>query len=124
MDKRKPTPPEELPVLLSTYHFPGNVRELRALIFDAVSVHKGGKLSMAPFKNAILRHEADETAYYCASDQDESPFSSFPVLPNLSQASEILVAEALRRSRGNQGIAAGLLGISRQALNKRLKQQK
>jgi DNA-binding protein Fis len=45
-------------------------------------------------------------------------------LPTLSQASEILVEEVLRRSRGNQTIAAGLLGISRQALSKRLKQQK
>jgi DNA-binding NtrC family response regulator len=29
--------------------------------------------------------------------------------------------EALRRAGGNQGVAAGLLGISRQALNKRLR---
>jgi transcriptional regulator with PAS, ATPase and Fis domain len=31
-----------------------------------------------------------------------------------------LVDEALRRADGNQGVAALLLGISRQALNKRL----
>jgi DNA-binding protein Fis len=31
-----------------------------------------------------------------------------------------LVAEALTRARDNQGIAASLLGITRQALNKRL----
>src|SRR5512139_1454283 len=44
--KRKPTPPAELYTLLSTYDFPGNVRELRMLVFDAVVRHKGGVLSM------------------------------------------------------------------------------
>jgi DNA-binding protein Fis len=32
-----------------------------------------------------------------------------------------LIAEASRRSGGNQSIMAGMLGISRPALNKRLK---
>jgi len=34
----------------------------------------------------------------------------------------LLIDEALRRADGNQAIAAEMLGISRQALNKRLKQ--
>ncbi|MGD8472205.1 MAG: sigma-54 dependent transcriptional regulator, partial [Desulfobacteraceae bacterium] len=37
LDKKKPTPPVELVTLLSTYHFPGNIRELESMIFDAVS---------------------------------------------------------------------------------------
>lgn len=41
-------------------------------------------------------------------------------LPTLKEMEEILVTEALRRSKGNQGIAASMLGITRQALNKRL----
>ncbi len=41
-------------------------------------------------------------------------------LPTLKEAEECLMAEALRRAGGNQGAAATLLGISRQALNKRL----
>jgi DNA-binding NtrC family response regulator len=124
MGKRRPTPPEELPVLLSTYHFPGNVRELRAMIYDAVSTHRAGKLSTESFRKALrrdVRQEIHEAASSCASRQDESLFSSIPALPTLSRASEILVVEALRRSGGNQTIAAGILGISRQALSKRLK---
>lgn len=124
MGKRKPTPPEELSVFLSTYHFPGNVRELRAMIYDAVSTHRAGKLSMAPFKKVLhrdARQEHHESAGSDPSRADETMFSSLPTLPTLSRASEILVTEALRRSRGNQTIAAGLLGISRQALSKRLK---
>jgi two-component system, NtrC family, nitrogen regulation response regulator GlnG len=38
----------------------------------------------------------------------------------LGEAEAALIAEALRRAEGNQGVAAGMLGLSRQALNKRL----
>jgi len=31
-----------------------------------------------------------------------------------------MISEALRRARGNQGVAATLLGLSRPALNRRL----
>ena len=41
-------------------------------------------------------------------------------LPTLKEAAHILISEALRRADGNQGIAAGMLGLTRQALNKRL----
>ena len=48
-------------------------------------------------------------------------------LPTLKEAeetlSEALITEALRRADGNQGVAAALLGISRQALNKRLRRR-
>ncbi|MGD9280369.1 MAG: sigma-54 dependent transcriptional regulator, partial [Desulfobacterales bacterium] len=50
LDKKKPTPPVELVTLLSTYHFPGNIRELESMIFDAVSSHTSGILSMDSFK--------------------------------------------------------------------------
>ena len=42
-------------------------------------------------------------------------------LPTLKQIEQLLIDEALKRSNGNQSIAALSLGISRQALNKRLK---
>jgi DNA-binding protein Fis len=45
-------------------------------------------------------------------------------LPTLDEAEDALVLEALRRADGNQGIAATLLGLSRQALNKRLSRRK
>jgi two-component system, NtrC family, nitrogen regulation response regulator GlnG len=38
----------------------------------------------------------------------------------LREAEAALVTEALRRAESNQGVAAGMLGLSRQALNKRL----
>jgi DNA-binding NtrC family response regulator len=42
-------------------------------------------------------------------------------LPTLKEIGEILIKEALERSGGNQAMAARTLGISRQALNRRIK---
>jgi len=41
-------------------------------------------------------------------------------LPSLKQIGDLLVAEALKRASGNQSIAARVLGVSHQALSKRL----
>ena len=55
LGKKKPTPPKELFILLSSYHFPGNIRELKSMIWDAVSYHKIGKLSLDAFKTHIRK---------------------------------------------------------------------
>jgi DNA-binding protein Fis len=41
--------------------------------------------------------------------------------PTSKEADDFLVHEAMRRAKDNQGIAAMLLGITRQSLNRRLK---
>jgi two-component system, NtrC family, nitrogen regulation response regulator GlnG len=117
LQRPPPTPPLELFRLLRTYSFPGNVRELEAMIFDAVAQHRGTTLSLHSFKSAmgagslladVIDRPTDVTALWPER------------LPTLDEAEEALVQEALRRADGNQGIAAGILGLSRQALNKRL----
>ncbi|HKK00575.1 MAG TPA: sigma-54 dependent transcriptional regulator [Desulfuromonadales bacterium] len=118
LGKRKPTIPQELTVLLGTYHFPGNIRELRAMIYDAVSLHGGGVLSTEPFRRIIT---AGRTPTAAAPSALNAPMTFPDPLPTLSEGADLLVQEALRRAKGNQGIAASLLGITRQALNKRLK---
>lgn len=119
LDKKKPTPPEELSALLKTYPFPGNIRELRSLIFDAVSLHQTGKLSLKSFKKRIGGSELREHSSPLRGNTERIDYPAS--LPTLEEAGAMLVEEALRRSEGNQTIAAGLLGISRPALYKRLK---
>jgi DNA-binding NtrC family response regulator len=122
LSKTKPTPPEELVTLLSTYHFPGNIRELESMIFDAVSSHTSGKLSMDAFKAHISKKHPISTLDSAGSIPPKGTLVNFSdQLPTLKQIEQMLIDEAMKRSNSNQSIAALSLGISRQALNKRLK---
>lgn len=123
LGRKKPACPRELVTLLAVHSFPGNIRELRGLVFDAVSTHRGGTLSLDPFRKVLGSKKVVGEVVNGPAIQ-ESSFSSLDPFPTLSEATEMLVAEALRRSDNNQGIAAGLLGITRQALNKRLNNKK
>lgn len=120
MGKKKPTPPRELTDLLAAYHFPGNVRELEAMVFDAVANHRSKILSMEAFQRhiaksstnpAVVRHEVRNASHL---------FAELDQLPTLKMAAENLIEEALRRANGNQSLAARLLGMTQSALNKRL----
>ncbi len=120
LGKKPPSYPPELIILLKNHYFPGNVRELRSMVYDAISEHKSGMLSLNKFKDRIL------TARGGSEPNNETSVNEiiFPAeLPTLKQCAETLVNEAMKRSDGNQSIAARFLGISQQALSKRLKNQ-
>jgi len=123
--KKKPTVPKELSILLSNYHFPGNVRELRAMVFDAVSTHRSKMLSMESFIVAMGLTRKEDLPALSAADSDDSAeknvFSAVEVLPSLRNVEKLLIEEAMRRAGGVQGIAARLLGVSSPALSKRLR---
>ncbi len=121
LGKSKPLPPPELYDLLCAYHFPGNIRELRALIYDAVARHQSGILSMESFKEAIRADPAAVEKQPVTTDSGEDVLVSiFGHYPSLKEVEEFVIEHALGRSHNNQGIAASLLGITRQALNGRL----
>ena len=123
LGKKKPTPPRELLILLSTYTFPGNIRELQSMILDAVSSHKSGKLSMDVFKSYIRQKQSTLELDSKHLLKGENILVSFSEpLPTIKQTEQLLISEAMKRANGNQAIAAQWLGITRQALNKRLKQ--
>ena len=110
--------PTELFVLLSQYGFPGNVREIRSLVYDAVARHSSGPvLSMERFRQAIRVDPPPLAETRLTADRlMEIPGR----IPTLKEAEEHLIREALARADGNQGVAATFLGISRPALNRRL----
>lgn len=120
LGKKKPTPPRELLQLLATYSFPGNIRELKALVYNAVSVHRDRVLSMDTFLKTVIRPETRQNQG-AVSEPEKNLFAGLEHLPTFGEAAELLVEEAMSRANGNQTIAARLLGISQPALSKRLK---
>jgi DNA-binding NtrC family response regulator len=120
LGKSKPSLPPALFALLGTYHFPGNIRELRAMIYDAVSQHHSGVLALRRFDQSIGAPRSSSAATQSSTAPGDELLAFAHRLPTLKQADDLLVREAMRRSGGNQTQAAKLLGISRPALSKRL----
>ncbi|MBN2552582.1 MAG: sigma 54-interacting transcriptional regulator, partial [Spirochaetales bacterium] len=118
---KTPAVPEELLPLLQSYDFPGNVRELKNMIENAVSRTQAKSLPISFFKEYLVTSRGGEESR--APDiQAEGDLLPLPErLLKLRELEEYAVAEALKRSRGNQNIAARLLGLSPSALSRRIK---
>ena len=58
------------------------------------------------------------------SDEESEKLVFGNQLPTLKEIQTVLVNEALKRTNNNQSIAAKMLGVTRQALNKRIIQEK
>lgn len=112
----------DLPARLAEYPFPGNIRELRGLVYDAFSRLRADTLHPRDFQSLFKRglHEPNKLA-----SNRQSPESSwtphFETLPSIEEMNRLLVQEAMRRNNNNQTRAAAQLGLTRQALAKRLK---
>jgi len=123
LGKSKPHIPAEIFDRLAAYPFPGNVRELRALIFDAVSRHESGVLSLRAIDKTLGIPSSPAPRGDDSALSDDALLAFSTRLPTLRQADNLLMNEAMRRANGNQTVAARMLGISRPALSKRLRQQ-
>jgi len=109
LDKPIPDIPKDLIELLESYPFKGNIRELKSMVHDALSRYEDGPITVDLFKG--LAALATEGA---------SPSEDSDALPTLKEASNSLVEKAMAQTGGNQSAAAKILGISQQALSKRL----
>ena len=126
LGKAGPEVPLALYQLLRTYSFPG--QRARA---GGAGLRRGGPPSGRDpvTRRASRRRSAGEGTPAAIEEEPDRPITPladlFPDrLPTLREAQDALIAEALRRTDGNQGVAAVTLAISRQALNKRLSRRR
>ncbi|AZG34644.1 sigma-54-dependent transcriptional regulator [Shewanella psychromarinicola] len=114
MNLPAPIQPADLAPSLAGYDFPGNLHELKGMVFDAVSRSDGIALNTSAFMEAINEHKL-----LTEGPQDLIIFPK--VLPTLAQMNQALMDEAMSRTANNQTAAAQVLGISQSALSRRLK---
>ncbi|WP_243361398.1 sigma-54-dependent transcriptional regulator [Fundidesulfovibrio terrae] len=116
LGKEPPKTPTQLAGLLGGHAFPGNVRELEAMIFNAVALCEGGVLPLEPIREWIGSVRGRSGAELFPAVLEEGAAA----VPTLKQIEERTISDALRKAGGNQSVAAKMLGITRQALNRRL----
>lgn len=125
LNKKPPPAPPHLLNLLKAYEFPGNIRQFETVVYDAVSRYTSGLLPLDSFKQMTGRdftHSPGEPGI--PLDDVLPPEKIFGKFPTLKEMEDYLLDEALKRAGDNQGVAAGFLGITRQALNKRLNRRR
>jgi DNA-binding NtrC family response regulator len=123
IDKKIPSVPEQLYVLLSSYHFPGNIRELQSVIYDAVSRCETPILSLSVFRDYIKKRSGQGEQGETNMTKDAFNISYSGRFPTLKEAEDFFIEEALQKAKGNQSIAATYLGINQSTLSRRLKEK-
>lgn len=107
--------PDNIFTYLKQYNFPGNVRELKNITLNTVTLSRGSEMSLVHIQDKI---EIGENS--CSKNTLHGSLIINTPFPTFQEAEVILIKEAMERTGNNQIQAAALLGISRQALNKRL----
>ncbi|MGB3211799.1 MAG: sigma-54 dependent transcriptional regulator [Desulforhopalus sp.] len=122
MNKPIPTISHQAMNLLMQHPFWGNIRELKAYISDAVARCTNGHIQEDLIAERLSGAASanNSEGIYTNKNPLEALFGHFPTLEELV---EYAIDSALNFSDNNQSQASRLLGISRQALNKRLRKK-
>ncbi len=118
MNKKTPLVSREAMFLLLRHPFYGNIRELKTYLFDAVARCGGAEISQGLIAERLGGSVPATRTEHLEDNSLEKLFGQFPTLEKLTNYA---IEEALEITSHNQSQAARLLGLSKQALHKRLK---
>ena len=119
--------PGILYTLLDNYSFPGNIRELEAMITDAVSRSRAGTLSLEPIyektrqKAGTKEESIVQVLPLESGDVKENGVTFGEVLPTYRQMKKLYLEEVLKRNNDNQTLAAKMAGLHRTTFINKLK---
>lgn len=102
--------------LLKSYSYPGNVRELRAIVYNAVLKCNDNVLTFSDFNFPDGADFSDNKS----KSQPQSVAAEYK-FKNLEELFDEKITDALRISDGNQTRAAALLGISQSTISRRMR---
>jgi DNA-binding NtrC family response regulator len=120
LDRKPPVVPERLYRLLSRYEFPGNVRELRAMVFDAVARHTSGPLPVEPFLESTGATDVEEHSGE-ASEIVRGAVMTEAAWRELERRNLLNALERANWKISGKGGAAELLEIKPSTLESRMK---
>jgi len=109
-DRPAPVPDARLISFLQSYHWPGNVRQLRNCVESMFVMADSPRLTMDDLPDTV-----------CAERVHDAVRIEVPDGVTLEDVEKAVVCQALDRCRGNRTQAAKSLGISVRTLQRRLK---
>ncbi len=139
LGKPVPVVPSMVYSALAEHGFPGNIRELQSLMYDAVSLSNESTLALSSIEQHIGRSVgggsdspgdfSDGDAHAASASPDSSghddcdPICIGSRFPTLREVEDYLVDQAFERAQGSQTAAARLLGVSQSTLSRRLRKR-
>ncbi|HEV7765824.1 MAG TPA: sigma-54 dependent transcriptional regulator [Thermoanaerobaculia bacterium] len=114
-----PVVPERVYRVLAHYDFPGNIRELRAMVFDAVARHTSGPLPVDPFIEAMGGDAQEDNVV--GADVNRGDIIADPQWRAMERTN---LLNALKRANwkiSGPGGAAELLSVKASTLESRMK---
>ena len=98
--------------LLESYHWPGNIRELRNMITKTALLALDEEITAQDIAHHLMRKPAE---------RQSAPVESISEAPDLDGVERRAIMKVLAQTNGHQQRAAELLGISRRTLSRKLK---
>ncbi len=102
---------------LESYRWPGNVRELENTIERAVALETTDQIQLERLPEAVVLNQVLPSG----SDVFELPQQAFDLQAFMADAERSLICQALKRSDGNQTVAAQYLGLTKPSLRHRIR---
>lgn len=120
---KPPDPDDSFIELLMGWHFPGNIRELQAIIFDAVCRCRTNRLE-GEYLKSYMENQREFAKPIGSSVFHNGEIKWYGTIPNFREVKESLIESALEQNGGNQSKAATALGISQASISKYCKSKK
>ncbi len=125
LKKKKPRIPKSLFPFLANYDYPGNIRELGGMVYDAMNKHKSGVLSLDTFREKIKEEKkkrdiSSDLRHFEKTSTLRKKVTFSNSFPTFKEMNRVYLQEAMKRAGEDHKIAAELTDLPIEDLEKHL----